>query len=154
MKIQPALRPAPPSNHLPSHQDPVADIWVKLSDQPLLRIGWIALVGNQLFDCLGNVALNRIWVCHAPVSATPEQNHQFGQILAAIQHSAVAQAEQTVTFDALLPGYQASVRKYLHSRWQCLLVEDWAGQYIYFWANDTASLPRTNLPISQFSGRS
>lgn len=111
-------------------------IWFKLSEQPLLRIGWVALAGQQLFASLGHVEISRIWVCRAPLGADIAISSRFQQTLDTIASYGAPRPQLTIKFDTLLPGYQATVRQYSHPRWQCLLVEDWAGRYLYMWASD------------------
>lgn len=116
-------------------------MWFKLADQPLLRIGWIALAGQQLFSYLGRVELGRIWVGHTPLLRSNTGNSGFEQMLDHIAKEATRQAPLTITFDEFLPGYQATVCRFDHPDWQCLLVEDWAGRYLYLWATAHQGIP-------------
>ena len=115
--------------------------WFKLAEQPLLRIGWIALAGQRLFSYLGGVEIGRIWVCHTPLQPQDTDNNGFRQALDNIARQATRQPPLTITFDEFLPGYQATACRYDHPDWQCLLVEDWAGRYLYLWATAANGRP-------------
>lgn len=97
----------------------------------------IRAMGRQLFRAFTSTPIEDVNVVANLMGGGPNSKREINAIAGTVNKMGRRMTEAEIEFESVMPGYSASTKIYEYKGYVFMLVQDFAGQYVYSWPAET-----------------
>lgn len=97
----------------------------------------IRAMGRQLFRAFTSTPIEKVNVLANLMGSGPNSKKELNAVAGTVHKLGRRLTEAEIEFESIMPGYSASTKIYEYKGYVFMLVQDFAGQYVYSWPTET-----------------
>lgn len=97
----------------------------------------IRAMGRQLFRAFTSTPIEKVNVLANLMGSGPNSKQEMNAVAGTVHRLGRRLTEAEIEFESIMPGYSASTKIYEYKGYVFMLVQDFAGHYVYSWPTET-----------------